>query len=203
MQPVSSVCSRLPLFTEGDFHPLTHVLLPAKDAETPRFHRHAHCSAVGSSLRLFPFLWGYIYKPSAELLWFLLPSVPLVFRAFPLTFPTPVTFPSGGRALVPSARSVRRHATRRARTPTAEQESAPWNQFICKTPAARRINNGNYFQTNWNQKAQPGSLAARQQGKPQKEEISAPNISGTLLSPFRQMFFYLSCSPKLKNFLHP
>lgn len=69
------------------------------------------------------------------------------------------------------------------------------------TKAERWINNGNYFKTNWKQKAQPSSVTVRQKGKPQKEEISAFNILSTPVSSPRQIFFYLSCSSKssLKN----
>lgn len=62
--------------------------------------------------------------------------------------------------------------------------------------AERQINNGNYFKTNWKQKAQPSSATARQKGKPQKEEIAALSVLSTLVSSSRQILIYLSCSPK-------
>lgn len=80
---------------------------PWEGRRAPCFHHHAHRGAVSSSFRFSPFLWGWICKPCAELLWFLSPSVPLAFSTSPLTFPTPVTFPAGGRrSFTVSARSV-------------------------------------------------------------------------------------------------
>lgn len=99
--------------------------------------------------------------------------------------------------LMPSACSVTYHTTRCARTPTTKQKregSVEPNHL--QRLSERRINNSNYFKTNWKQKAQPSSVTARQKRKPQKEEIAVLCVLSTLVSSSRQMFFYLSCSPK-------
>lgn len=94
--------------------------------------------------------------------------------------------------LTPSARSIRCHTARCVRTPTAKAEEGSVEPIHLQN-AVSQINNGNYFHANWNQKAQPSSATARQRGKPQEEEISAPNISDTLV--------YLPESKYLPTFL--
>lgn len=146
-------------------------------------------------MRVFPFPSGCIYKPCAELLWFLFPPVRLVFSAVPLTFTIWVTFPSQGRSHATSPFSQMSHSTLCQNSNRQAREGSVGPNHLQRL-AERQINNGNYFKTNWKQKAQPSSATARQKGKPQKEEIAALSVLSTLVSSSRQILIYLSCSPK-------
>lgn len=142
-----------------------------------------------------PFLLGCIYKPCAELLWFLFLPVQLVFCTVLLTFTIWVTFSSQGRPHAISLFSQISHNMLCQNTNHQAKEGSVEPNHL-QSLSERRINNSNYFKPNWKQKAQPSSATARQKGKPQKEEIAALYVLSTLVSSSRQIFFYLSCSPK-------
>lgn len=111
-----------------------------------------------------PFLLGCIYKLWAELLWFLFLPAQLVFCAVLLTFTIRVTFPSQGRCNAISLFSQMSHNTLCQNTNNQAKEGSVEPNHLQRL-SEWWINNGNYFKTNWKQKAQPSSATKRKATK--------------------------------------
>lgn len=124
-----------------------------------------HSVALSASPRGYsPFLLGCIYKPCAELQWLLFLPAQLVFCAVLLTFTIWVTFPSQGRSHAISLFSQMSHSMLCQNTNSQAKEGSVEPNHLQRL-SERQINNGNYFKTNWKQKAQPNSATKRKATK--------------------------------------
>lgn len=113
------------------FHPLTYVLLTGKVAKTTLLSTCIlqRCQQL---LKVIPFFFSVIFtNPVQSCYGFCYHQSNWYSPQFlsPLPFRWPLLHKED---LMPSARSIRCHTTCCARTPTAKQKRALWNQFICK-----------------------------------------------------------------------